>query len=79
MNLKLTIFPDEVLTRYEALGVAPYAGFINPVYQPIEKEGELIDVEITYPADFLQQMLEYGKKKINTEGIDLQQALLGLG
>ena len=54
---------SEVLTRYEALGVAPYAGFINPVYQPIEKEGELIDVEITYPADFLQQMLEYGKNR----------------
>lgn len=51
---------QEVLTRYEALGVAPYAGFINPVYELVEKEGEITDVRITYPQDFLQQMLDYG-------------------
>ena len=51
----------EVLERYEALGVAPYAGFINPEYHPIIKNGKLVDVSIAYPKDFLQQMLEYGK------------------
>lgn len=50
----------EVLQRYGKLGVAPYAGFINPVYQPVIRNGEIEDVSIVYPTDFLQQMLEYG-------------------
>lgn len=50
----------EVLRRYEALGVAPYAGFINPEYALVEKDGEIVDVRVTYPEDFLGQMLEYG-------------------
>ena len=54
---------QEVLARYEALGVAPYAGFINPQYKPIQKEGKIIDVEISYPTDFLEQMMEYGEMK----------------
>lgn len=52
---------DEVLTRYAQLGVAPYAGFINPEYQPVEKDGKIIDVHITYPEDFLRQMMDYGE------------------
>ncbi len=52
----------EVLSRYEALGVAPYAGFINPEYKPVEKDGKIVDVEIVYPGDFLTQMMEYGEK-----------------
>lgn len=53
----------EVLARYERLGVAPYAGFINPAYRPVLRDGELVDVEITYPSDFLTQMMEYGAHK----------------
>lgn len=52
----------EVLERYEALQVAPYAGFINPDYHPVIKDGKIVDVEISYPTDFLGQMLEYGEK-----------------
>lgn len=50
----------EVLTRYEELGVAPYAGFINPEYRLVEKDGEIVDAEISYPDDFLTQMMRYG-------------------
>lgn len=53
---------QEVLNRYAALGVAPYAGFINPEYKPIMQDGKITDVEITYPDDFLEQMMKYGKK-----------------
>lgn len=49
----------EVLERYGRLGVAPYAGFINPEYVPVMDHGEIIDVKITYPEDFLTQMLQY--------------------
>lgn len=50
---------EEVLKRYERLGIVPYAGFINPVYTPVEENGQIVDVRIAYPADFLTQMMEY--------------------
>ena len=53
------VLHQEVLERYRKLNVAPYAGFVNPEYKLVEKEGNITDVEITYPTDFLAQMLEY--------------------
>lgn len=53
----------EVLERYQKLGVAPYAGFINPEYRPVMLGDRITDVEIIYPGDFLQQMLAYGEEK----------------
>jgi len=47
----------EVLKRYEKLNVPPYAGFINPEYRLVEKEGHITDVEVVYPVDYLKQML----------------------
>ena len=52
---------EEVLSRYAKLGVAPYAGFINPEYQPVMEDGHMVDVRIVYPDDFLTQMLAYGE------------------
>lgn len=52
---------EEVLCRYQALGVAPYAGFLNPKYIPVEQDGKIVDVKITYPSDFLEQMMEEAK------------------
>ena len=53
---------DEVLKRSESLGIAPYGGFINPMYVPNYDEfGEITAIEIEYPDDFLSQMLTYGK------------------
>lgn len=49
----------EVLERYGKLGIAPYAGFINPEYRLIRENGEIKDVRIAYPEDFLRQMLDY--------------------
>ena len=54
------VLHQEVLKRYQKLNVAPYAGFVNPKYRLVEKEGSVVDVEIEYPTDFLAQMLEYG-------------------
>lgn len=53
---------QEVLARYERLHVAPYAGFINPSYRLVERDGRVVDVCVDYPADFLAQMLEYGEQ-----------------
>lgn len=50
----------EVLQRYEKLHVPPYAGFINPEYVLVEEGGQVTDVHIRYPEDYLEQMLAYG-------------------
>lgn len=53
---------EQVLTRTEKLGIAPYGGFINPVLSPVTNEdGEIIDVEVSYPSDFTEQMLYYSE------------------
>lgn len=49
----------EVRERYAKLNLAPYGGFLNPKYELIEENGETIDVVISYPDDYIEQMLEY--------------------
>lgn len=51
----------EVLDRYARLNLAPYGGFINPVYTPVIENGVITDIEISYPVDYVKQMLRYGK------------------
>ena len=53
---------EEVLERYNRLNLAPYGGFINPIYTPMMENGEITDIQIAYPADYVQQMLRYGKE-----------------
>ena len=49
----------EVKSRYAQLNVAPYGGFLNPDFI-IEKDGETIkDIKISYPTDYIKQMLQY--------------------
>ncbi len=51
----------EVLERYNKLNIAPYAGFIQPKLVPVMQGNKIVDVKLEYPADFIEQMLEYGK------------------
>lgn len=51
----------EVLERYGALGIEPYGGFVNPEYELIEQDGKLVDVKVTYPANYVEQMLHYSE------------------
>ncbi|MCJ7680261.1 MAG: dipeptidyl peptidase 3 [Candidatus Aminicenantes bacterium] len=51
----------EVLDRYAKLNLAPYGGFINPVYTPVLEDGRIIDVKISFPVDYVKQMLRYSK------------------
>ncbi len=54
---------NEVLARYNALNIAPYKGFVNPVYTPVtDKNGEITDIKVTYTEDFLPQVLRYSKE-----------------
>ena len=53
----------EILARAEKLNIAPYGGFINPKLVPVmDSNGEITDVKVEYPADFVEQMLFYGKE-----------------
>lgn len=51
----------EVKERYNALGLKPYGGFINPDIVPVMKGGKVVDYQVNYPCDFLKQHLDYGK------------------
>lgn len=52
----------QVLDRYAKLDIAPYKGFVNPIYTPVTDEnGEITDITITYGEDFLPQVLRYSR------------------
>ena len=52
----------EVKERYAALNLRPYGGFLNPEIVPVEKDGKVVDYKIVYAENFIDQMMEYGKK-----------------
>ena len=49
---------EEVLARVEPLNIAPYKGFIQPRVKAVEENGEIVDVVIELPEDFVGRMLE---------------------
>lgn len=52
----------EVLNRYAKLNIAPYKGFINPVYTAVrDAQGNITDVTISYTEGYAEQMLRYSK------------------
>lgn len=58
----------EVLDRYATLDIAPYKGFVNPVYvavdgdgNPTSDEDKITDVIVTYEEGYIPQMLRYSK------------------
>ena len=52
----------EVKERYEALGLKPYGGFVNPEIVPVTKAGKVVDYVVEYPDNYLEQMLKYGRE-----------------
>ena len=54
---------EEVLARYAALNLAPYKGFVNPVYQLVtDKNGKVTDVTISYDESYVDQQLRYSRQ-----------------
>jgi dipeptidyl-peptidase-3 len=51
----------EVLERYAKLHLAPYAGFVNPVYTPVIENGKIVDVKVSLEEGYVEQMLRYGR------------------
>lgn len=53
----------EVLARYASLNIAPYKGFVNPVYTAVTDEnGAITDVKISYDENYVDQMMRYAKE-----------------
>jgi dipeptidyl-peptidase-3 len=51
----------EVVDRYAKLHLAPYSGFVNPVYIPVFENGRIVDVKISLAEGYVDQMLRYGR------------------
>lgn len=52
----------EVLDRYSHLDIAPYKGFVNPVYTLVkDADGNVTDVTVDYSEDYIPQMLRYSR------------------
>ena len=63
-NYGVTVEPElhkQVRDRYYALGIEPYGGFVNPEYSIVEKDGQIVDVVVSYPANYVEQHLGYSK------------------
>ncbi len=53
---------QEILSRYNQLNLAPYKGFINPVYTPVvDEQNNITDIRISYGEAYDKQMLRYSK------------------
>ena len=52
---------SEILARFSKLNLAPYGGFINPVFVPVTQNGKIVDVKVEYPDDYTGQMMDYSK------------------
>ena len=53
----------EILARYEKLNLAPYKGFVNPVYTAeTDEAGNITNVTVSYTEGYAEQMLRYSKE-----------------
>ena len=56
----------EVLDRFKKLNLAPYRGFVNPVYSLLKDEsGNITDVKVSYDENYIDQHLRYAKDYSN--------------
>ena len=53
---------NEILARYEKLNLAPYKGFVNPIYTAIrDAEGKITDVMIDFTEGYIDQHVRYSR------------------
>jgi dipeptidyl-peptidase-3 len=55
---------DQVVARVDRLDLPSYSGFVMPKLSAVTAaNGEITDVQISYPMDLTAQMLEYSNAK----------------
>lgn len=53
---------QQVLDRYSHLNIAPYKGFVNPVYTPeTDADGNIVDITVSYDEEYIPQHLRYSR------------------
>lgn len=53
---------QQVLDRYSHLNIAPYKGFVNPVYTPVtDADGNIVDITVSYDEEYIPQHLRYSR------------------
>src|SRR6185503_18061111 len=60
---------DEVVARVDALHLPSYSAIVMPRLTPKYRDGEIVDVEVTYPCDLEAQMLEYSAFARSTDAV----------
>ena len=56
----------EIKARFADLHIAPYKGFVNPVYEAVyDSTGAITDVKVSYTEGYTEQMLRYSKDYAN--------------
>ncbi len=61
----------EIRERYAKLNLAPYKGFVNPVYTPvIDKDGNITDVHIDFTEGYVEQHLRYSRDYSNLPDVN---------
>ena len=57
---------EQVLKRVKPLDIAPYGGFVNPIFVPLlNDQGDVIDIKIENSQNFEEQMMYYGAQYSN--------------
>ena len=53
----------EVLDRYKKLNLAPYGGFVNPVYKvETDASGKITNIKLDFTEGYTEQMIRYSKE-----------------
>jgi dipeptidyl-peptidase-3 len=60
---------DEVVARVDALQLPSYTAIVMPRLTPRYRDGEIVDVGISYPCDLETQMLEYSAFARSTDAL----------
>jgi dipeptidyl-peptidase-3 len=60
---------DEVVARVDVLDLPSYTAIVMPRLTPRFADGEIADVEISYPCDLETQMLEYSALARSTDAV----------
>ena len=52
---------SSISSGYKALNIEPYGGFVNPEYELVKEGDKIVDVKVSYPANYIEQHLHYSK------------------
>ena len=56
------VLHEEIRARYAKLNLAPYKGFVNPVYRVTrDADGAITDVTLDFTEGYIEQHLRYSK------------------